>query len=86
MSYRRYPDRERALSQLDRHHHVPPPSGLQTRLAVQVRAALEHAERELAPFHEALRQAAVNAPSLLAQASPAAARFAEALKQNARTA
>ncbi|MFF9124370.1 hypothetical protein ACF09J_13850 [Streptomyces sp. NPDC014889] len=86
MSYRRYPDRERALSQLDRRHSAPPPSELQQRLAVQARAALDNAGRELTPLAEALHRVAASAPALLAQTAPAASKFIEALKQPARTA
>lgn len=85
MSYRRYPDCERALSQLDRHHPAPPPSEFQQRMAEQARATLEHAGRELAPFVEAMRQMAAAAPAVLAQTAPVAYRFIEALKQPART-
>lgn len=86
MSYRRYPDRERALSRLDRHHPASPSSEFQLRMAEQARTALGHAERELAPFGEAVRQLAVAAPAVLAQVASAASKFVEALKQPARTA
>ncbi|MFH9826738.1 hypothetical protein [Streptomyces bobili] len=56
MSYRRYPDRERALSQLDRHHHPAPPlSEVQQQMAESARQVLEPAERQLRPFVDAMR-------------------------------
>lgn len=86
MSYRRYPDRERALSQLDRHYAASSPSALQQRMAEGARTALDHAGRELTPLATAVRQMTVAAPALLAQTAPYAYKFIEALKQSARTA
>ncbi|MCI3153214.1 hypothetical protein ELQ39_15885 [Streptomyces sp. GB4-14] len=86
MSYRRYPDRERALSQLDRHNSVPEPTEFQQKLAQDARAAMEAAGRTLRPMHDAMLQLAASAPVLLAQSAPAASKFIEALKHSARTA
>jgi len=83
MSYRRFPDRERALSQLDRHHPAPPLSQLQQRMAQDARTAVEAAGRALRPVHDAMVQLVANAPALLAQASPSAARIAEAMRARA---
>jgi hypothetical protein len=85
MSYRPYPDPERARRQLDRHDHpTPPPSERQLKLAQDAREALEAAGRTLRPFHDAMLQVAASAPALLAQSAPTASRFIEALKQPQR--
>ncbi|MFG3046283.1 hypothetical protein ACGFZR_15305 [Streptomyces sp. NPDC048241] len=58
MSYRPYPNVDRALSQLDRHYSTaaaPQPSGLQLRLAEQATAAMERAARTIEPFAQAFR-------------------------------
>ena len=87
MTYRRFPDRDRALNQLDRHRRpVPPPSELQSKMAQDARAALEAAGRALQPLHDAMVQAAANAPALLAQSAPTAVKVIEAMKERARTA
>lgn len=84
MSYRRYPDRERALSQLDRDHTPPPLSERQLKLAQDARTALEAAGRVMRPFHESMLQLAASAPALLAQTAPTASRIVEAMKQPTR--
>lgn len=84
MSYRHYPDRERALSQLDRHRTAPAPSEFQLKMAQDARTAMEAAGRTMRPLHDAMLQLAANAPALLAQTAPAASRFIEALKQPQR--
>jgi hypothetical protein len=58
MTYRRYPNRERALSQLGRHHPAPPRSEMQRQLAVGAFAALEAAGRILGEFVVSVRQGA----------------------------
>lgn len=84
MSYRRYPDRERARRQLDRHDHpTPPPSDLQLKMRQDARAALESAGRALRPFHDAMLQVAASAPALLAQASPSTSQVIAAMRQRA---
>lgn len=61
MSYRRFPDRERALSQLDRHRHpTPPPSELQQQMATQARTALTVAGRAMQPVAEAINRMTIN--------------------------
>ncbi|MFD8251919.1 hypothetical protein [Streptomyces werraensis] len=84
MTYRHYPDRERALSQLDRHGSTTTPTEFQTKMAQDARAAMEAAGRTLRPMHDAMLQLAASAPVLLAQTAPAAYRFVEALKQPLR--
>lgn len=84
MTYRRYPDRDRALSRVDRHDHpTPPPSELQLKMAKDARVALEAAGRALRPFHEALLQMAASAPALLAQTAPVASRMIEGMRERA---
>lgn len=84
MSYRRYPDRERALSQLGRSHTPPPPSELQVKLARDARTAMEAAGRAMRPFHDAMLQVAANVPALLEQSAPTAYRLAVAMRQPTR--
>jgi hypothetical protein len=58
MSYRPYPDRDRALAQLGRGRVVAPPSEFQLHMAEQASAALEAAGRVLVPLARSLRQGA----------------------------
>jgi len=84
MAYRPYPDRERALRQLDRHDHpTPPTSELQLKLVLDAREALEAAGRTLRPFHDAMLQVAASAPALLAQTAPVASRMIEGMRERA---
>ncbi|MFJ8146568.1 hypothetical protein ACIQ6R_16075 [Streptomyces sp. NPDC096048] len=86
MTYQCFPDRERALSQLDRHRTTPKPSERQVKMAEDARVALEAAGRTMSPLHEAMMQMAASAPALLAQTAPTASKFIEAIKGQARTA
>lgn len=81
MSYRRYPDRDRALSQLDRHYPPPPPSELE----LQAAAALQRAGQSMQPFVAGMRQLSRNAPTILERVAPRAARFIQMAKQHDRT-
>lgn len=68
MTYRPYPDRDRALRQLDR-HVIPPeprqPTEFELRTAQQVNAVLTAMSASLRPVREALTQAGAppSAPS-----------------------
>ena len=86
MTYRHFPDRERALSQLDRHSATPKPSEMQVKLAKDAEGALEAAGRAMSPLHDAMLQMAANAQALLAQTAPTSSRFIQAFKEQARTA
>lgn len=56
MSYRPYPNADRALRQLDRHHVQPPvpPSELTLKLAAQAHAALAALTTSLRPWREGI--------------------------------
>lgn len=58
MSYRPYPNRERALAQIARAAVIPPPTEFQLRMAEQANAALAAAARTMRPFVEAFRRPA----------------------------
>ncbi|MFC7842511.1 hypothetical protein [Streptomyces sp. NPDC057382] len=84
MSYRPYPDRERALSQLDRHQRpaVPLPEW-RRKMATSARMALEHADRQMRPFGDAMRQWAAAAAQAHAQNAPITKGLASMLKERA---
>jgi hypothetical protein len=55
MTYRPYPNADRARAQVHRGRRPQPPSELQVRLAEQANAALEHAGRVIGPVMEGMR-------------------------------
>lgn len=58
MSYRPYPNLDRALAQLDRGRRPEPPSKFHLHLAGQANAAMEAAGRALEPFARSLARMA----------------------------
>ncbi|MFC9821359.1 hypothetical protein ACFWG6_30765 [Streptomyces erythrochromogenes] len=66
MPYRPYPNADRALRQLDRHHVPEPPSELTLKLAAQANAVLAAVGEAFRPFRESLDRAGAPSPAPLA--------------------
>lgn len=58
MSYRPYPDADRALRQINRRHRPEPPSEFEQRLAVQAKAALAVLDQAAEPLFARITQSA----------------------------
>jgi len=56
MSYRPYPNVDRALRHLDRGSRPEPPTEFQLRLAEQANAAMEYAGRVVGPVMQGMRE------------------------------
>jgi hypothetical protein len=64
MTYRPYPDVNRARHQIERHHPAPQPSALQVQMAEGARKALTVAAEVVRPLAEGLRGMRVAAPAI----------------------
>ena len=84
MSYRPYPDRERARRQLDRHPRPAVPlTELQRQMATSARMVLEHTHRQMRPFGDAMRLWVAAAAQAHAQNAPITKGLASMLKERA---
>ncbi|MER8219708.1 hypothetical protein ABTZ58_03740 [Streptomyces sp. NPDC094143] len=84
MSYRPYPDPERARRQLDRHRRPAVPlTELQRQMATSARTVLEHAERQMRPFGEAMRQWAAAAAVTVQRETSLTSQLRKMLKERA---
>lgn len=83
MTYRHFPDPDRARRQIDRHHPAPAPATPQLRLAEDARRAFEVAEVQLRPFGDAMREWATTVAANLQREAPITDRFVSMLKERA---